>query len=182
MVYLGACTSGHLFAGTFFCNFGVLQVLNFVICTWNGTPLMHAPNVGQISTCRNWSPQRCADYTVLITLSLVICPSLTRTSRTSDSVGRPSRRYVRRMRLRHRSSSGHRVIKQEKSKFKMEPVRRSTREKRLVFATLNLSEIDKQIQDPKHGYPELDSSEVCKCVCVCVWYIVSLCSQWICTT
>ena len=73
------------------------------------------------------------------------------------------------MRLRHRSSSGHRVIKQEKSKFKMEPVRRSTREKRLVFATLNLSEIDKQIQDPKHGYPELDSSEVCKvCVCVCV--------------
>ena len=72
------------------------------------------------------------------------------------------------MRLRHRSSSGHRV-KQEKSKFKMEPVRRSTREKRLVFATLNLSEIDKQIQDPKHGYPEMDSSEVYKvCVCVCV--------------
>ena len=83
--------------------------------------------------------------------------------RPSDSVGRPSRRYVRRMHLRHSSSSGHR-IKQERSKFKMEPVRRSTREKRLVFATLNLSEIDKQIQDPKHGYPEVDSSEVCMCV------------------
>ena len=42
----------------------------------------------------------------------------------------------------------------------MEPVRRSTREKRLVFATLNVSEIDKQILDPKHGYPDVDSSEV----------------------
>ena len=91
--------------------------------------------------------------------------SLHLTFRTSDSVGRPSRRYVRRMRLRHSSSSGHRV-KQEKSKFKVEPVRRSTREKRLVFATLNLSEIDKQILDPKHGYPEADSSEVCVCVCM----------------
>ena len=82
-------------------------------------------------------------------------------------MGRPSRRYVRRMCLRHSSGSGHRG-KQEKSKFQMEPVRRSTREKRLVFATLNLSEIDKQILDPKHGYPEADSSEVCVCVCVCV--------------
>ena len=136
-------------------------------------PMLVGTNICQSNvstcTCKNWSPQRCADYTVL-TLSLLICPSLTRASRTSDSVGRPSRRYVRRMRLRHRSSSGHRVIKQEKSKFKMEPVRRSTREKRLVFATLNLSEIDKQIQDPKHGYPELDSSEVCEvCVYECVY-------------
>ena len=105
-------------------------------------------------------------YTAFSVIVLLVMP-VNLTFRTSDSVGRPSRRYVRRMRLRHSSSSGHRV-KQEKSKFKVEPVRRSTREKRLVFATLNLSEIDKQILDPKHGYPEADSSEVCVCVSLAV--------------
>ena len=69
--------------------------------------------------------------------------------------------------MRHGSSGGIRG-KQDRAKFDMEPVRRSTREKRLVFTTLNLSEIDKQILDPKHGYPDVDSSEVCVCVCVCV--------------
>ena len=86
--------------------------------------------------------------------------------RVSES-GRPSRKYLYSTSLGRGSSSEHKV-KKEMSKFEMEPVRRSTREKRLVFATLNLSEIDKQILDPKHGYPDVDSSEVCVCVCVCV--------------
>ena len=62
--------------------------------------------------------------------------------------------------MRRASGSGHR----ERANYAMEPVRRSTREKRLVFTTLNVSEIDKQILDPKHGYPDVDSSDVRTCV------------------
>ena len=82
--------------------------------------------------------------------------------RASES-GRPTRKFLYSTSLRHSSGTG-RKGQQDRSKFKMEPIRRSTREKRLVFATLNMSEIDKQILDPKHDYPaDVDSSEVKHC-------------------
>ena len=93
----------------------------------------------------------------------------------SFRVGRP-RKYLYSTRLGRGSSSGQKV-KKERSKFEMEPVRRSTREKRLVFATLNLSEIDKQILDPKHGYPDVDSSEVCVCVNVSILCFMTILLQ-----
>ena len=45
-------------------------------------------------------------------------------------------------------------------------VRRSKREKRLLFASFNLSEMNRQLLDPHHGFPVIDDSEVsenCKC-------------------
>ena len=41
-----------------------------------------------------------------------------------------------------------------------EPVRRSKRERRLVFASFNLSEMNRQLRDPHHGFPIIDDSEV----------------------
>ncbi len=42
-----------------------------------------------------------------------------------------------------------------------EPVRRSKREKRLVFASLNISEMDRQLFNPEGGFPMIEvSSEV----------------------
>ena len=55
--------------------------------------------------------------------------------------------------IKRRRVSGH-VIGYE------EPLRRSKREKRLVFATLNVSQMDKQILNPGPSYQELDLSEV----------------------
>ena len=45
-------------------------------------------------------------------------------------------------------------------------VRRSKREKRLLFASFNLSEMNRQLLDPHHGFPVIDDSEVsrnCEC-------------------
>ena len=39
-------------------------------------------------------------------------------------------------------------------------VRRSKREKRLLFASFNLSEMNRQLLDPHHGFPVIDDSEV----------------------
>lgn len=39
-------------------------------------------------------------------------------------------------------------------------VRRSKREKRLLFASFNLSEMNRQLLDPHHGFPMIDDSEV----------------------
>lgn len=55
--------------------------------------------------------------------------------------------------IKRRRVSGH-VISYE------EPLRRSKREKRLVFATLNMSQMDKQILNPGPSYQDLDLSEV----------------------
>ncbi len=40
------------------------------------------------------------------------------------------------------------------------PLRRSKREKRLLFTTFNVSQIDKQILNSNNDFPELDLSEV----------------------
>jgi len=40
------------------------------------------------------------------------------------------------------------------------PVRRSKRERRLVFASFKLSEMNRQLLDPHHGFPMIDDSEV----------------------
>ena len=39
-------------------------------------------------------------------------------------------------------------------------VRRSKREKRLLFASFNFSEMNRQLLDPHHGFPMIDDSEV----------------------
>ena len=64
------------------------------------------------------------------------------------------------MRLRHYSGASSGLdMKQERVSFS-EPVRRSTREKRLVFATFNLREMNKQMLNPAHDFHEMDSSDV----------------------
>lgn len=71
------------------------------------------------------------------------------------------------MRLRRVSGGGSSdlSIKQERVRFS-EPVRRSTREKRLVFATFNLQEMNKQMLNPAHDFPGIDSSDVSVCVVI----------------
>ncbi len=52
-------------------------------------------------------------------------------------------------------SSGSRV-RMKRQVFE-EPLRRSKREKRLMFATFNVSKMDKQILNPGHDFPDIES-------------------------
>lgn len=59
--------------------------------------------------------------------------------------------------------------------YEAEPLRRSKREKRLVFATLNVRQIDKQILNPGPAYQDMDLSEVSVIsLCLLPWR----CSVW----
>ena len=53
-----------------------------------------------------------------------------------------------------------RISKHDMIRYCEEPLRRSKREKRLVFTTLNLSKIDKQILNPVPAFQDIDLSEV----------------------
>ena len=54
--------------------------------------------------------------------------------------------------------------------YEEEPLRRSKREKRLMFATLNVAQIDKQILNPgptNHDLYLTDASLIVLCCCFC---------------
>ena len=74
--------------------------------------------------------------------------------RYSDSL-HPTQSGKHRMRLRHSSSDFSRK-RHSKQKRVESPLRRSTREKRFVFATFKASDMIKQIEG-QHDFPEFES-------------------------